>query len=207
MIKFNYQESKLNNNLLRNKDFLSGVAIVFSSVILLLLIYFLALPLFHSVQATRKAIAENQLLQKNLKEKEATFKQLEKISLQMASKSASLNEALPNYSDTPLTMSLLEKLASEIVEAQGPLLIESIDVSALPNDLPTTTFSLNEKESEIQINFISDYQAVKDFITQLKLLKHNFSVDEISLSAPKSTNLNQLLTVSVKLRYYYFNEN
>lgn len=207
MIRFNYQDNLQKHNLFQNKDFLSGSFIALIALTFFLMIHFLALPLFHPLQLSRATIKENQTLLKSLEKKQQTLNQVEKIYKQVSSSSsASINEAIPNYSDTPLIMSLIEKIGSEIIEAQGPLLIESISVAELPNDQPTNSFSLTPQENEVQVSFIGDYQAIKDFITQLKSLKHNFSVEQISFSAPKNTSLNQLLTVSVKLRYYYFNE-
>lgn len=206
MIRFNYQDNLQSSNPFKNKDFISGLLLAFSAIMVIFAVRFLALPLFSSIRSTQTIIKENQTLFKNLEKKQTTLAQLQKISAQTASSSASINEAISNYSDIPLVMSLLEKIDSETIEAQGPLLIESISVAVLPNDLPSNSSSLVETENEIQINFVGDYQAIKDYINQLKILKHNFSVAQISLSAPKSTNLNQLLTVSVKLRYYHFNE-
>lgn len=206
MIRFNYQDSLQTNIFLKNKDFMSGLSIFLAAVIVFLSINFFAFPLLHSIKSAQTSIKENQLLLQDLTKKQTTLAQVQKIYTQAASSSAAINEAVSNYSDIPSTISIIEKINSEIIEAQGPLLIEGISMTNVPNDQPTGVAGLTAQESEMQISFVGDYQAIKDFITQLKALKHNFSVEQISLSAPKSTNLNQLLTVSIKLRYYYFNE-
>ncbi len=118
-----------------------------------------------------------------------------------------IDEAIPNYSNIPQVMKILEKLATEVVDEGGPLIINSISVPIMPNDNPTTTNNtdslLQSREVDIVISMNGDYQAVRDYIIKLKNLRHNFYLEKITFSSPQDSK-GGFLSVSLNVKYYYF---
>lgn len=174
--------------------------------VLILVTYFLILPLFNEAQALKREITDNQELLTKLETKNQQLDKAQRsYEAVAASASAIIDEVMPNYSNTPLVMSIIEKIGSEIIEDGQALVIESISVNEMPNDLPeNSNTQLETAESLVRINLVGGYEAVQAFINKIKNLRHNFSVEQITISAPKSTNLSQLLTINLSLRYYYF---
>ena len=137
---------------------------------------------------------------KNLNEAENNYQQIsDDIDI--------INEAVPNYSNVSQVMTILEKLASEVLQEGGPLLIDTMRVSTLPNDTPTSaqdqTDPLSREEATILVSLTGDYQAIRDYVVKIRSLRHNFFVEKIILSANQDQN-NQFLDASITLKYYYF---
>jgi hypothetical protein len=117
-----------------------------------------------------------------------------------------INEAVPDYSDVPQVMTILEKLAGEIVEDGGPFLITKIAVTAMPNDKPLVGAGSGQKrernEVSLTVSVTGDYQAIRDYMVKLRSLRHNFYVEKLTFSLPDEDT--QFLNTVITLKYYYF---
>jgi hypothetical protein len=63
---------------------------------------------------------------------------------------------------------------------------------------------LESNEVVIRMNLSGDYQAVRDLVTNMRSLRHNFYVDKITFSASQDAS-QQFLDAVINLKYYYFN--
>lgn len=189
-----------------NKDVRTSVGVLIAGVILILIIYFLIRPLFNDSQSIKREISANQNLLTQLKQKEVQLNQAHQNYDQISSSSAIINEAMPNYSNVALVARIIEKLDSEVLENQLPLIIEGFSVGPVPNDLPDEDYSSTWQKEAITINIslTGTYSAIRDFILQLKSLRHNFSVDQITINNASNASTSQFLGVNISLKYYYF---
>ncbi len=202
--------TSINNlNLLKNKHFQFLALIILILTSLILLIIFIILPYYRSLTTTLQELEHNQELLQELESKTTALNLARRNYQAVASQSALIDQAMPNYSDIPLALNTIENITTQIVESGGPLVIQSLNVSPLPNDQPAqastaaTLATLNSQQVEISVSFMGDYQAIRDFITILKSYRHNYVVDSIRISAPRNSS-DELLSVSLNLYYYYF---
>jgi hypothetical protein len=121
-----------------------------------------------------------------------------------------ISEAVPDYSDVPQVMAILEKLGGEVVEEGGPFLITKIAVATMPNDKPANLGLVSagsgqkreRSEVSLTISATGDYQAIRDYVVKLRSLRHNFYVEKLTLSLPDEDT--QFLNTVITLKYYYF---
>ncbi len=197
------EKNKTSNSL--NKDLQKSLGLLLAAAILALVIYFIIRPLFSDSQNLKKEITLNQNLLAQLKRKETQLIQAKENYDELGTSSALIDQAMPNYSDLPHVGRVLEKLNSEILTEGKPLVLESISVDPVANDLPGASPSAWTAESiVVNISFVGNYQAVRDFILKLKNLRHNFVVEQIAINNASSRSTNHFLNVNVKLKYYYF---
>jgi Tfp pilus assembly protein PilO len=185
-------------------------------VILAVIIAVIIRPIINDIGQTKSKIeaAETQLKQLNTKKQQMVTAQTSYQAL--ADRLLMINEAMPNYSDVPLVAGILERLASDLIsQSGGALLIQRIDFAQMPNDKPETlatgpgttnsTQPNNARmsaEVPITVTLTGDYQSIRDYIVQLRSLRHNFYVDRLTFFAP--TNDSTFLDANINLKYYYF---
>ena len=195
-------KTKKNNN---QADLQIGLSLLLALGIIALIFIFLIIPMVNESRVLKKELQNNQLLLTELKAKAVQLDEAQLNYEKIGSQSALLEEAMSNYSDVPEVTAIVEKLVTDILNEGGPLILEGIEIDPMSNDDPQAIVSAkNEEENTLRISFIGDYQAVRDFILKLKALRHNFTVNQIAITAPQDQKLNQFLTVSIDLTYYYF---
>jgi hypothetical protein len=177
-------------------------------VILGVIIYFVIIPGWTGIQSAREKIEVDRALLTRLKAKANNVAEARENYELVEKQTALINEAIPNYSDPALAMKMLEKLATEVVDGGGPLLINDIRVSQMPQDTQETAVTNNKilesNEVVVMVNLSGDYQAVHDYVTQLRSLRHNFYLEKITFSASQDAT-QQFLDAVINLKYYYFN--
>ena len=183
------------------------VGLLVGVVVLGLIIYFVIMPSWSQITETKAMIEVDTAQLARLKTKHANLEEAESNYQQIASEINIIDEAVPNYSNVPQVMTILEKLASEVLQEGGPLLIDTMRISTMPNDTPTSaqdqTDALSREEATVLVSLTGDYQAIKDYVIKIRSLRHNFYVEKIILSANQDQN-NQFLDASITLKYYYF---
>ncbi len=191
------------------KNFQVTFGLALALIILGLIIYLVIRPNFGKATALNSEIKTNEELLGRLKRKSTNLTKAQQNFQAIANDQEIIDQAIGNYSNVPEAMLILEKLAAEIIAEGGPLVIETARISSMPNDTPETLSreftSFNMEETQILVNLFGDYQAIRDFVYKLKELRHNFYLEKIVFSAPKSTEQSQFLDVNLTLKYYYFN--
>jgi hypothetical protein len=187
------------------------VGLLFGLVVLAVVIIVIIRPIISDIGQTQSdvAAAKEQLGQLNTKKR-----QLDTAQQNYQAVSGSLpiiDEAIPNYSDVPMVMSVLEKFASDIVAQEGgALLIQRMAIAQMPNDQPKAVSGVGEVSSTsnlsaevlLTVTLTGDYQSIRDYIVKLRTLRHNFSVERLTFFAPTADST--FLDANVSLKYYYF---
>jgi len=126
---------------------------------------------------------------------------------QIATSEAVIEETIADGSDVPGAVKRIEKIVTNIIDDGGPLVIQNLSIEEMPNDFnavqPALT-AIQEERVRITLNLIGDYQAIRDFIQQLKSLRHNFSIEKITFTSPEISESTQLLEASLNIVYYYY---
>ena len=126
---------------------------------------------------------------------------------------AVIDEAFPDYSDVGTALRLIGKVASEVIDANQDMVLTSISVDSLPFDKPdTATINaglgtnqlLQEHEVDISLSVTGSFQSIREFISRLKGLRHNFRIEQLAFASDE-TSKNNLLNTSIRLTYYYYN--
>ncbi|MDO5561441.1 MAG: hypothetical protein Q4G02_01565 [bacterium] len=200
----NDQQSKDSKN--KKTDLQIGVSLILALAVVALIFVSVIIPMVNDSRALKAELTNNKLLLTQLQDKSELLDLAQVNYEKIGTQAALLDEAMGDYSDVPQAAAIVEKLTTEILEEGGPLVLEGISVEPMSNDnLQSNSPAVkHEAENTLNISFIGDYQAVRDFILKLKTLRHNFTVNQINITAPQDNNLNQFLTVNVNLKYYYF---
>ncbi|MBQ6449356.1 hypothetical protein IJJ08_00415 [bacterium] len=126
---------------------------------------------------------------------------------------AVIDEAFPDYSDVGTALRLIGKVASEVIDANQDMVITSISVDNLPLDKPNTATInagagtnqlLQEHEVGISLSVTGSFQSIREFVSRLKNLRHNFRIEQLAFSSDETSGSN-LLNTSIRLTYYYYN--
>ena len=177
-----------------------------------LILFLVVRPRWAEITASRQEITANTGLLEQMTRKQEALKQAQANYSQIEPDLAVIDEAIGDYSDLGLAMQLLEKMASEIVDEGGPLIINSVSVTEadIPADTPLTAEpgvrKLESQETLVTLSLTGDYQALRDFIIKITGLRHNFAVERLVFSSNNNnSSQNQYLNASLTLRYNYFN--
>lgn len=202
--KVNDKQSKDNKD--RKTDLQVGLSLILALFVVALIFILVIIPMVNDSRELKAELANNKILLAELQTKSELLDLAQVNYEKIGTQAALLEEAMGNYSDVPRAAAIVEKLTTEILEEGGPLVLEGISVEPMPNDHPqgNSTSVRHETENTLNISFIGDYQAVRDLILKLKTLRHNFTVNQINITAPQDNNLDQFLTINVNLKYYYF---
>ena len=192
----------------RQRQIFKGSVTLIGLLALIAVLSLIVRPLWADITEIKGEIETNQGLLARLEAKQKSLAAAETAYKQINSKENVIKEAMPNYSDIPMVMRILEKLATEVDQETGPYLaINSMGVSAMPDDDPYTAdqndTGLQDQMAEITITMSADYTAVRDYVDKLKALRHNFFINRITFSADDDDS--SILNVSLIIRYYYYN--
>ena len=184
-----------------------GVSLLFGMVVLGLVIAFIILPSWKKITTAQAELQSNRTLLNRMKNKLSAVEEARANYAAVAGQTAVIDAAIANYSNVPQTVTILEKLAAEVLEEGGPLVLADISVAKMPQDASgqadAAKTMLSKNEVELLVTMTGYYQAVKDFVAKIRGLRHNYYVNRITFSAPQRSNT-QTLEVSLNLKYYYF---
>ena len=185
--------------------------IIFVGVLALaLVIYFVIGPSWNEITATRQEIASNGAVLMQMQQKQADVEAAKAVYDSVKSDKEVISEAIGDYSDIPAAMTLIEKMAGEVLEEGLPLVINNmmIEEKDMPTDTPRTASEnegiKEEQEVTIMLSLVGNYQGLREFITKIKQLRHNFLVEKLVFTGENNENA-QILNATVTLKYYYFN--
>ena len=192
------------------------IGLLFGLIILTIIIIIVIRPIVNDIGQTKSEIetAQGQLEQLDRKKQQIAMAQTNYQAL--ADRLPMIDEAMPNYSNVPLVAGIFERLAADIIlPGGGALLVQRINFTQMPNDKPealatgpgtanlTTASGIKmSAEVPVTITLTGDYQSIRDYIVQLRGLRHNFYVERLTFFAP--TGDSNFLDANINLKYYYF---
>ena len=178
-------------------------------VVVVLLVYFIIWPTYQRISTMRTAVADGTTTLERLRTKASKLQAAHAAYENIApAQLAMLDEAIGDYSDLPQALKLLNYLATEIAQAGGPLYITNMSMTPVPDDAPgvadDTVKTLQAQNIDVTVSLVGDYQAIRDYVTAIKALRHNFYLQQLVLST-SDQNADNILQASVMVRYYYYN--
>lgn len=182
------------------------VALVILSVILVVVVR----PAWGRITALSQEIQQLATDLQALERKEARVKQADTAYTGIVADLPVIDAAVPTYSQVPAVMRVMEKIASEIIESGGALVINKITIAQMPNDLPTASESgssnaklLQRTPVEVSLSLHGTYESIRDYISQLRSQRHNYSLEKIVFFSSGNQET-RFLDANLVLRYYYY---
>lgn len=174
---------------------------LFLTVGLILFLGFFAIkPTIVTMSDLLKEIETKKELDNNLTKKIAALQTAQSEYIKVEPQIDLLNYAIPEQPQIILSTKLIEKIAAE-----SKVVIKSLNISELPDDIdPNTPFSQKSKQSvNISANISGDYVSIRQFVEALRNSRKSFVIESIVFALEEDRG-NKKLSANVTIEAPYF---
>lgn len=147
-----------------------------------------------------KEIEDKTELKEQLDKKIAALSTAQTVYLSLENRLPVLDQAIPSQPELIKSLKVIEKLAGE-----NNVVIESINVSSIPNETPSETSSGNLKRAPLPINvsISGDYISIRTYVEALRNIRRIFVVDTVAFTIEENRGQRKLrATITLNLPYF-----
>ena len=186
---------------------------VVAAVAVVLLAAFIIYPTIMIILEMQDQIVERQEFLEKLETKNVSLYRAQQVLDTSSDQIDLLSYAIPDADEFAHNLKIIEKTASEITQSQrvganttfAMLRLSLSQVPPFIDDfgLPRTSRPYERTQLEYSLSLKGDYQSIEIFLNAIKSSLRNFTIDQITFTAPENRNTS-LLDVNLRLSTIYY---